>query len=314
MSDRPPVRKVNRRARRPSSRDHLLDVRIRTSTARRRRNEKVGGWIWTLLVVVGLGAGIFFGARAALDRFFFENTEYTLRRITLDLDRVLTREEALDAAGLHEGGNIFSVDLAKVKAALLKFPQVESVRVERELPDHLSITLTARKPVAWVAPPGETEDPSASEKSLLVDASGFLMHPLHVLPEYFHLPAIYGAQSDNISAGDILPGEDLRLALALIDKVSNTPESRLRIRTLDISRGYCIEVVSDRNAHIIFGTEDFEGQLHRLRQLLAHCEESGRTLNTVNLMVKRNTPVTFVVAAAPVNAAGDKDGRREKGY
>jgi len=314
MPTRPPVRKINRRACRPSSRDHLLDVRIRTSTARHRRNEKVGGWIWTLLVVVGLGAGIFFGARAALDRFFFENTEYTLRRITLDLDRALTREEALDASGLHEGGNIFSVDLAKVKTALLKFPQVEFVRVERELPDHLSIKLTARKPVAWVAPPGETGDPSASEKSLLVDASGFLMRPLHVLPEYFHLPSIYGAQSDNISAGDLLPGEDLRLALALIDKVSRTPESLLRIRTLDISRGYCIEVVSDRNAHIIFDAEDLEGQLNRLQQLLAHCEESSRTLNTVNLMVKRNAPVTFVVAAAPGNDAGNNAGGRKEGY
>jgi hypothetical protein len=255
-------------------------------------------------MIVVMGAALFFGSCAALDRFFFENTAYSLRLITLDLDRVLTREEALDATGLHEGGNIFSVDLGRVKAALLEFPQIESVCVERKLPDQLSISLIARKPVAWVAPDGETGDPSASEKSLLVDAGGFLMRPRHVLPEYFHLPAIYGVQSDNISAGDILPGEDLRLALELIDRVAKNPNGRLRIRTLNISRGYCLEVVSDHNAHILFGTDDFDGQLYRLQQLLVHCDESGRTLNTVNLMVKRNTPVTFVVAAVPSGGIG----------
>jgi hypothetical protein len=73
----------------------------------------------------------------------------------------------------------------------------------------------------------------------------------------------------------------------------------LHIRTIDISRGYCIEVVNDGNARILFATSDFEEQLARLQQLLAHCDESGRALESVNLMVKRNTPVTFVASATP---------------
>jgi cell division septal protein FtsQ len=299
MPIRQPIRKVNRRSRNTSKRDHLLDVRIRTSTARRKRREKIGRWVWSLFLVAILGAGSFFGIRAALNRFFFQNADYTLNRITLNLDNILTREEALDATGLHEGVNIFSVDLAKVEASLAAIPQVGSVQIERELPDHLAVTVTAREPVAWVAAEGETGDPSASEKSLLVDASGFLMRPLHILPEYFHLPAIYGVKSDNIRAGEPLQSEDLRLALQLIDTVARNPQSLLRIRTLDISRGYCIDVLSDRNSRIIFGTSDFDEQLARLQQLLAHCDESGRLLDSVNLMVKRNTPVTFVVAAVP---------------
>ncbi len=73
----------------------------------------------------------------------------------------------------------------------------------------------------------------------------------------------------------------------------------LHIRTIDISRGYCIEVVNDANARILFATSDFEEQLARLQQLLAHCNDSGRALESVNLMVKRNTPVTFVASATP---------------
>lgn len=299
MPARAPVRKLNRRSRGSTRRDHLLDVRIRTSTARRRQQEKIGRWVCTLFLLAVIGTGSFFGIRAALDRFFFQNADYTLNRITLNLDNILTREEALSATGLREGVNIFSVDLAKIEASLRAVPQVATVRIERELPDHLAITVTAREPVAWVAAEGETGDPSASDKSLLVDADGFLMRPHHMLPEYFHLPAIYGVKSDNVRAGAPLESEDLHIALRLIDTVARDPQSLLRIRTLDISRGYCIEVVSDRNARIVFGAGDFEEQLARLQKLLAHCDESGRTLETVNLMVKRNTPVTFVIAAAP---------------
>ncbi|MFZ0710589.1 MAG: FtsQ-type POTRA domain-containing protein [Terrimicrobiaceae bacterium] len=297
MANPRPPPKVNRRLRNSLSRAHLLDVRMRTSTTRRRRQQTIARWVTKLFLIATISAAAFFGLRTALDRFFFRNAEYTLRRISFDLDGILTREEALAATGLHEGVNIFTVDLAKVEAALREIPQVQDVRLDRKLPDQIDVSVTARRPVAWVAAPDEKGDPSASEKSLLVDASGFLLRPRRVLPEYFHLPAIYGVKSDNVRNGETLPGEDLRLALQLIETLARHPESLLHIRTIDISRGYCIEVVNDANARILFATSDFEEQLARLQQLLEHCDESGRALESVNLMVKRNTPVTFVASA-----------------
>lgn len=299
MADRPTVRKVNRRSRAVAPRDHLLDVRIRTSTARRRSQEKLGRWMWNLFLLAFIVVSSVFGIRFALDRFFFQNADYTLRRITLNLDDLLTREEALAEAGLREGINIFSVDLARVETALKAIPQVESARVARELPDHIQVTLSARKPVAWVAAEGETGDPTSSEKSLLADARGYLMRPRHVSPEEFHLPAIYGLKSDNIREGEALQTDEMRMALKLLDAVSQHPESLLKIRTMDMSKGYRIDVVNDSNSRIIFAASDFEEQLARLQKLLIHCSESGRALESVNLMVKRNTPVTFVMAAAP---------------
>jgi hypothetical protein len=58
-------------------------------------------------------------------------------------------------------------------------------------------------------------------------------------------------------------------------------------------------VVNDSNSRITFAAADFEEQLARLEKLLMHCSETGRALESVNLMVRRNTPVTFVMAAAP---------------
>jgi len=298
MPARPPSR-TNRRRGKAGPRGHLLDVQIRSSTARRRRQEQIGKWVWNLCLAVLFCGAAFFSVRTVLDKFFFHNADYTLHRITLNLDDVLTREEALERTGLREGVNIFSVNLAKVQASLEEIPQVEEVHIERQLPDHISITLTGRRPVAWVAADDQKEDPTASANSLLVDENGFLMRPNHVRPEYFHLPVIVGVKSDNIRSGEPLSNDDLRRALDLIDAAGRHPECLLRIRSLDISRGYCIEVVNDGNAHITFAASDFEEQLVRLRKLFTYCQENGRDLQTVNLMVRRNTPVTFV-AAAPV--------------
>ena len=300
MADQRQPRRVNRRLRSNLTRANLLDVRMRTVTARRRRRAIIFRWLTNVFLVVAVGAGAFFGLQAALDKFFFKNAEYTLRRISFELDEILTRDEALAVTGLREGVNIFSVDFARVEAALREIPQVQDVRLARKLPDQIDVSITARRPIAWVAAPGETGDPSASEKSLLVDAGDFLMRPRHIMPEYFHLPAIYGAKSDNVRDGEPLPGEDLRLAVRLIETVARHPNSLLHIRAIDVSRGYCLEVVNDANARILFGTVDFEEQLARLQQLLAHCNETGRSLERVNLMVKRNTPVNFVPVANPL--------------
>ena len=293
------VLKPNRRVRGGSARNHLLDVKIRTSTARRRRHEKVGRWLWNIILLVVILGSSAYGIRAGLDKFFFNNPDYQLKRITLDLDNSMTREEALAKTGLQEGVNIFQVNLAKVEETLRAVPQVATVKVERELPDQIRISLTSRQPIAWVTSEENGSDPTASERSYLVDASGFLMRPRHMESEYFHLPVIYGVKGDNLHDGDTVTSDDLALALKFLDLTSKHPESLLHIRSMDVSKGYCVDVVNDTNAHILFGDTGLDEQLARLEILLANCNESGRTLESVNLMVKHNTPVMFVAAAAP---------------
>ncbi len=290
----------NRRLRPARHGQYLLNVKVRAVTARRQRRQKASSFFWIsgLLVVICLTAWL--GVATTLDKFFFCNSEYTLKRVTLELDGVLTREEALAETGVREGKNIFRVDLANAEKVLRAIPQVSDVCIERHLPDHISITITARKPVAWVAPLEKDAEPFDPEKSLLVDETGFLMKPRIIQPEFYPLPVIYGVRSDNIRDGEPLHNEDLHRALALLDEVARHPDCLLNIHNMNISKGYCVEVLSDRKARITFSTEDYPEQLARLRQLLEHCRDTGRELDSVNLMARRNTPVTFVMAAPPV--------------
>lgn len=312
-----PTVRSNRRLRSSGPGQRLLHVKVRAVTARRQRRQKLSSFFWVSALLVLLCAAAWVGISTGLEKFFFSNPEYTLKHVTLELDGIMTREDAIEETGIREGENIFRADLAHAESALRAIPMVADVTIERQLPDQIAIALTARRPVAWVAPLEKDADPYSSETSFLVDASGFLMKPRLVQPEHYHLPVIYGVHSDNIQDGEPLHNEDLHRALALLDETARHPECLLSIRTMNISKGYCIDVVNDANARITFSTEDIPEQLARLRQLLEHCRESGRELDSVNLMVRRNTPVTFVMAPpaaekipAPSARTASRDRRR----
>ena len=56
--------------------------------------------------------------------------------------------------------------------------------------------------------------------------------------------------------------------------------------------------------------DDLETQLRRLEQFLVYSDDSKRELQTVNLLVQRNIPVTFTQPAAEVINDDDRSGRR----
>ena len=64
---------------------------------------------------------------------------------------------------------------------------------------------------------------------------------------------------------------------------------------MDVSKEYAAVVTDSSNARYTFGNNDLPSQFERLRKLLAHCQDTGRQIETANLMVTRNTPVTFVL-------------------
>ena len=291
---------------------NLLNVKVRAVTARRQRREKVGGFLWKIIFVLILTVAGWLGLATALDKFFFSNPEYTLHRVNFELDGVMTREDALAETKIREGENIFRVDLAAAEKALSAIPQIEKVSIERNLPGAISVTVVAREPIAWIASPEKDVDPFDPDRAMLVDASGFLMKPRLVRPEFYHLPIIYGVQSDNIRDGEPLHNEDLRRALALLAEVNGSPDGTFRVRSMNIAKGYCIEITTDRNARVTFAPEDFASQLSRLHILLDHCRDTGRELESTNLMVRRNTPATFVMVSSPPKIETPKAGSSAK--
>src|SRR5438132_1551044 len=123
------------------------------------------------------------------------------RIIELQTDGTLQREQILKVADLHEGENIFRVNLGRVRDSLQRLPQVDEAEVVRKLPGEIDIRVVERKPVAWITGDKQISDPFVSDAAFLVDGRGVLMKEKKLLPEYLGLPLISGCSSELLEAG-----------------------------------------------------------------------------------------------------------------
>ena len=291
-------RASNQRQRRQQ---HLLDVKVRSRSATQHRNRRIVVWLSKIALVFTIGIAIYFGVREGARRFFFENPDYQIKVVTVQTDGTLQRDQILSVAGLHEGENVFQVNLAQVRDRLQDLPQVDEVQVVRKLPSEVDIKILERKPIAWITREKEISDPFVSDAAFLIDARGVLMKEKKLLPEYLGLPLISGCTTESLEPGNTVESLEANAALELLRlSTGSYMQTRFQIRQIDVSKGYCLQVIDKNHTKVSFGFEQLDQQLKRLEQFLVYCDDSKQELATVNLLVQRNIPVTFAKPASEV--------------
>ncbi len=297
------ARPGNRRLSNPRQRrqQHLLDVKVRARRASHHRNRRVMVALSKIALVVAICAGLYYGVRAGLSRFFFENPDYRLSTIVIQTDGTLQRDQVLKMAQLHEGLNIFSVNLAQVHDRLQQLPQVDDVQVERKMPNEVDIHITERKPIAWITSERTVSDPFVSDAAFLVDARGILMKEKKLLPEYLALPLITGVSNEGLVPGKAVESFEAKAALELLRLTTTSfMQTRFQIQDVDVSKGYCLLVTDKNQTQVMFGFDQLDQQMQRLEQLLVYSDDSHHPIDTANLLVARNIPVTFARPASEV--------------
>jgi len=280
---------------------HLLDVKVRARKATQYRNRRVLVFISKIALAAAISAGVYFGARIGMRRFFFENPEYRLAMIDVQTDGTLQRDQVLKTADLREGENIFQINLAHVHRVLQQLPQVDEVEVVRKLPGEIDIRILERKPIAWITSEKQISDPFQSDVAFLIDARGVLMKEKKLLPEYLGLPLITGCTSESLEPGKIVQSIEAKAALELLRlSAASFMQTRFQIREIDASKGYCLVVTDKNHTRVTVGFDHLEKQIQRLEQFLIYADDSRREIETVNLLVQRNIPVTFMKPAAEV--------------
>lgn len=293
---------------------HLLDVKVRSHKATQYRNHRllvVGSKISLCLLVC---AALVYGVRYGAKRLFFENPDYRVSNIKIETDGTLQREQILRVAELREGENIFAINLARVHDRIQQLPQVSEVQVARNMPSEINIQIVERKPVAWITSENQITDPFATEGVFLVDARGMLMKEKKLLPEYLGLPLIVGCATESLDAGKVVSSFEGKAALDFLRLSTRSfMQTRFQVREIDVSKGYCLVVTDKNRTRVTFGFDELEGQLQRLEQFLVWSDDAQRELETVNLLVQRNIPVTFARSPAEIiNDTIDPEGQEPK--
>lgn len=280
---------------------HLLDVKVRARRASHYRNRRILLVLSKIALAIALCFGAYYGVRTGLTRFFFDNPDYRLSTIAVQTDGTLQRDQILKEAALAEGLNIFSVNLAQVHDRLQQLSQVDEVQVERKMPNEIDIKITERKPIAWITSEKAVADPFASDAAFLVDARGILMKEKKLLPEYLALPLITGCSSEGLVPGKTVDSFEAKAALELLRLTTTSfMQTRFQISEVDVSKGYCLLVTDKNHTRVMFSFEDLDLQMQRLEHFLVYSDDTQRPIESVNLLVARNIPVTFAQPASEV--------------
>jgi hypothetical protein len=171
----------------------------------------------------------------------------------------------------------------------------------RKLPGEIDIRILERKPIAWITSEKQISDPFQSNVAFLIDARGVLMKEKRLLPEYLGLPLITGCTSESLEPGKVVQSIEAKAALELLRlSAASFMQTRFQIREIDASKGYCLMVTDKNHTRVTVGFDHLEKQIQRLEQFLVYADDSRREIETVNLLVQRNIPVTFMKSAAEV--------------
>ena len=291
--------KGRRRPARRKRREHLLEVTATAETERRRRNQKVLLYTCEAIFLAGLLVVAWLGVNLFIEHFFTKNESYEVRDVEVNTDGLMSREEVLAKTGIREGLNIFSLSLESAQTALMAIPEVQVARVERILPNTVTIQIEARRPVAWITPRDTGADPSSVDASCLVDAAGVMMKPQEFETSFTRLPVVYGVPTEQWRAGQKIDMPELQAALELFRLAGERTSPEIQLRAADISKSWCILAWGDPQTRLTFGVEGLAAQLDRLQLIMLHVGQTSRRIATANLIPERNTPVTFLGDVPP---------------
>ncbi len=280
---------------------HVLDVSVRSGHFGRQRQRWIIGWLTKFLIVAALGTGLYFGVRKTVSWVILKNPDYNVAELDVQTDGILESEQVLQTADLHRGSNIFLVNLNRAKTRIESIPEVESVQVSRQLPNRISVQISERKPVAWLSTArgaATREEIVASKDSFLIDANGVLLLPHKLSPEDRYLPIIRHYTGATLTEGAQIDTEEVKAALDLLRAHQDSlVAARFQIQEIDLAKHYGLQVTDRNGTQVLFPLEEMDRQLKRLDTYLQYTDQHGQRIQTINLLVQKNVPVTYMVDA-----------------
>ncbi|MCX7824193.1 MAG: FtsQ-type POTRA domain-containing protein [Verrucomicrobiae bacterium] len=251
------------------------------------------------MLAVLLAGMLAFHAFTYFTREFFEkNPRYNVASIEVETDGRLAREQIIQLAGVHEGQNIFTLDLAAIRDALETHPVIRKAEILRQMPNKLRIIVSERVPIAmfYTRPQqGAARREAVPSVSYLIDNEGVVMRPVDLFrrPEK-RLPLLRNVNAPDIRPGQRLRNEQVQRALDLVHLgEANGIVPYADYDWVDLSRDDCVVLCTARGGRFTFSPTDFTTQLRRMKYILQHAKQRNLVVKTCDLSVGTDVPVTF---------------------
>jgi len=257
---------------------------IPPSPAARRR-------MWAIVVLVAAAAlgAVIWGATAGYGALMSAYDEQC-RVLDADVDvavvvngsaQMVSRDLVVDFFGLTNGANLAQIDFARRRAGLLKTPNIRDIRIERRMPNRVTVEVFERTPIARVA--GRSRR-SATDR--VVDVEGVVFRFQRNIAD---LPIIREAEQTNTPPGHKLVGSAAAAVHLVAALAAATDLGDFRVLEIDTSpHDYLLLTLGNyaraKMAWEHMGKDDaaakasLKGQLSRLARALETRLTPGTTL------------------------------------
>jgi cell division protein FtsQ len=243
-----------------------------------------------VLLLLGLAAvlllGVYAGLRYAGSLFFSRNPKFELKTIDIATDGRLTPSQLCEYANLKPGVNLFTIDFAALRKKLEEVPLVESVAIERKLPDTLSIRVIERVAMAQIRW-------SLHGLPFLIDRHGVV---LPMMRNGQSLPLIEGLKLEkNLRPGNQVDTPGVRQCLDLLAACDELGlGAQVAFGAFDLRYPDFVNVTVNGETSVRFPHHSAREKLVRLVSVLQLSNEQGQRIRTVDLTPDgRNVPVTY---------------------
>ncbi|MEC8825329.1 MAG: FtsQ-type POTRA domain-containing protein [Verrucomicrobiota bacterium] len=287
--------RFGRRGRLPDETDWIV-LEAELSPGARVRPSRRPAYFWPVRIaaVAVLGVSIPIGLNRANNEIFYENEEFVLRQLTVKTDGVLSEGKLREVANVSPGMKLMEIDLGKLKVHLEKLPIVKGAVVVREMPDRINISVTERKPVAWLSCPPLGIRPADMERGYLLDKEGVFFRCMNLTETEQNLPVIETYRMDEPREGQVMSVDGTTCALDLIakqGKVIGTED--LMVHAVKLRNEWSFECLYRGGMTVTFSILGVDRGLKDLGIIMSQIGQMEAPLATVNVAVSRNIPVTF---------------------
>lgn len=256
--------------------------------------------------MVGFLLAAAYGIREAIEHTFHRNPDFRLKAIKLNPNDVLDEGGLVTFLQLDLSANIFDFDIEQLERQLLQMPVISSAKVERNLPGTLNFSITTRKPMAWIACPEQGIPAERKANSLLVDHNGFPYPcPPGQAESSQDLPIIVlSPDTDHpIQPGKTLDHPQYKHCVNLLKAVvAHYPGELQQVDTISQVNKWSLSLKTRSGTAATFGLDDHDRQLDYMARAFDHSSKEGYRIETINLIPRRNVPITVSRDSTPPRA------------
>ena len=304
------------RNRRSGRTQDVLDVKMRSSRLRAARVRLAGLGIGVGLVVLVSLYLLWNVGDWLLQRLVYENKSFAIQKIEVLTDGVILPDQLRRWSGVKPGQNLLALDLAYAKRNLELVPAVESVSVERILPNTLRLRITERRSVAQIQVPRPRTGGGIELVVFELDSQGYVMLPLDPRQRAValnvaddQLPVISGVYAVGLQPGRKLESNQAQAALDLIAAFESSPMAGLvDLKRIDTSAPGVLTVTTGQGSEITFGLENFDRQLSRWQAVYEWGLRMNKVIATLDLAISNNIPARWLEAGS-VPPAPPREGK-----